>query len=489
MTKQTFPRPQEVYATFSLPIMQPAVNETTGNLQCPYRLSQSAALAAACSVVQPLADVLNPRGFVEPLTLFTITRALSGEGKTAAESVFKRGISNFETEQRKAYAVALKEYKEDIEIFNVTRQALANEVRSAMRDGGGVEEAQEALLKHIRSKPVRPKLIRICYDDITPEAWVAAMQENFPAAALYSSEGAAILNGRAFGALEKLCHTWGGGSLSVDRKGEGSVYLAWCRLMLALMVQPEPLKRYLAGKGQKAMELGFWARALVCDAGTTQGTRFVRDGSSSWTNCEFFAMRVEELLNKAADKVGKEGYEPEVLEFSAEAAAHLFTIHNEIEAQNCPGGRYDGAGDHASKLSSNIVRVAGVLHYFEGFEGKISLETLKIAQVICEDASADYLNIFVPPPQHVQDAISLNEWFDKYREDGYGGLPKNYARQNCSGALRKEGRFYAALDRLIEQGVVMHHLDHNMVSQIIIVPEEYRAAMMRGLQIKYYKKS
>lgn len=489
MSPKTNPHPHETYSTFRLPIMQPAVNETTLNLQCPYRLSQFGALGAACAVVQALADVRNPRGFIEPTSLIMVTRAASGEGKTASDGAFKRGMSKFETRQREKYEVAMKTFTEEMEIFNVTHQALANEVRRAMRDGGGVEEAQEALLKYIRSKPARPKLIRVNYEDITPEALVAAMEENFPAAALYSSEGAIILNGRASGALEKLCQTWSGGSLTVDRKGKGSIHLEWLRLMLALMVQPEPFTRYLAGKGQKAMEIGFWARALVCDAGTTQGTRIVHDGTSSWTNCEIFALRVEELLNKAADVVGKDGYQPEVLELSSEAAAHWLSIHNEVEKENCPGGRYEGAGDHASRHSSNIVRVAAVLHYFEGFEGVISLETLKIAQVICEDSSADYLKVFVPPPQNEQDAILLNEWFDTFRKKNYDGVPKNHARQCCPGVLRKDGRFYAALQNLIDKGVVTHMFDHNSVPYIILVPKEQGSIAMFGMKLNLFKKS
>lgn len=488
MSPKTNPHPQETYSTFPLPILQPAADEVTRILQCPYRLSQMTALSIACLVVQALIDVRNPRGFNEPVSLFTFVVAASGEGKTAAESAFKRGVNIFETAQRAIHAVAMKKYQEEMELFKVTGRALANEVSRAIREGGGVEEAKEAMVTHSRSKPTRPKLVRICYDNITPEATIEAMVENFPVAALVSSEASAVMNGRAFWAIEMLCQAWSGGSFSMERKSKPSKYLDWGRLMLALMVQPEPLKRYLAGKGQKAMELGFWARALICDSGTTQGTRFVHDGNATWTNCEIFALRVEELLKKAAEKVGKEGYEPEVLEFSAEAAAHWFSLHNAIEEQNCHGGRYEGAGDHASKLSSNIARVAAVLHYFEGFEGKISLETLKAAQVICEDASADYLNIFIPPPQNEQDAVELNEWFDKYHKDGFDGVPKNYARQYCPGALRKDGRFYAALQRLIEKGVVAHFYDHNSVPYVIFNSEDERTHARFGMKLNLFKK-
>lgn len=462
----TYPRPHEVYASFNLPIIQPAVNEGCRNLLSPYRLVQFGALSVACLACQPLVNVRLPRGHAVPTSLFTLLVARSGEGKTAAESVFKRGVCRFEEAERAKYASAWKEYKEQLELFDVTRQALAAGVRRAIADGGDVAAAEEALLTHVRAKPVQPKLVRVCYDDVTPEAWLVGMADNFPASALFSSEAAAILNGRAFADLEKLNQAWSSGTLSADRKTQRSVYLAWCRVMLALMIQPDPLARYLEGKGKKAKGLGFWARALVCDPGSTQGTRLVYDGTLTWAHCDVFAARVFDLLTKAADLVGKEGYEPEVLEFSPEAAAHWFYLHNWYEEQIRPGGRYEGASDHASKLSDNIARVAAVLHYFEGFDGPISVETLNIAQVLCDDASMDYLRVFVPPPREFQDAQELNEWFNRYRKQGAISLPKNFARKHCPNALRSEGRFYIALEVLKQHGVVAEYLDAKLTAHI-----------------------
>lgn len=463
-------RPQEVYGAFHLQIMQPAVNEAIRNLKSPYRLVQFGALSVACLACQPLINVRLPRGHVVPTSLFTLLVANSGEGKTAAESVFKRGVCRFEEEQRVTHVKAMREYNEKLGLWDVVRQALSTGVRRAISDGGDIGAAEEALLMHMRAKPIRPKLVRVCYEDVTPEAWLVGLAENFPAAALFSSEASSILNGRAFADLEKLNQAWSGGALSSDRKTQRSVYLDWCRLMLALMIQPEPLTRYLEGKGQKAKALGFWARALVCEPGSTQGSRMVHDGTQSWEHCDRFADRVYALLTKAADQVSKEGYQPEVLEFSSEASAHWFALHNRIEGQIRQGDLYEGAGDHASKLADNIARVAAVLHCFEGFEGSISLETLSIAETLCEDASMDYLRIFVPPPREFQDAKDLNEWFDRYRDQGAVSMSRNFARKNCPNALRSEGRFYIALEVLKQNRIVTETLDARGALQINFDP-------------------
>lgn len=137
-----YPRPHEVYANFNLPILQSAVNETRSNLLSPYRPVQLAALSVACLTCQSLVNVRKPRGHVVPTSLFTLIVAHSGEGKTAAESVFKRGVNRFEEAERAKYTSAWKEYKEQLELFDVTRQALAAGVRRAIADGGDVAAAE-----------------------------------------------------------------------------------------------------------------------------------------------------------------------------------------------------------------------------------------------------------------------------------------------------------------------------------------------------------
>lgn len=466
------PRPREVYASFDLPILQAAVNQLVNNLQCPYRMGQATALAVASLAVQGLVDVRVPSGQVEPVSLFILQVASSGERKTAGEKTCGRGIDLFEKEQRLKYQEEIKEFEEKLEVYEVTRQALATGLRRAIADGGDVDTAESALLAHKRQKPVAPKARCVRHDDITPEAWIQSLADQFPVSGLFTSEAAGILNSRLFNALEKLNQAWSGGTLSHELKTGRSFFINWCRLTLSLMLQGEPFLSYLERKGDKAKGMGFWARALVFLPGTTQGTRFVYGDSAETDKLVVLAERVVELLQATVERVDDKERESEVLEFSQEAATHWFLLHNHYESQIQPGGKYHLAGDHASKLASNVARVAAVLHYFEGFEGKISIQTLQIAQAICEDASEDYLSIFVPPPREMVDAQLLNQWLDQFREKGAATLPRNFARKHCPNALRSEGRFYIALEVLRQNGVVSEYLDHRNISHIRLNPNQ-----------------
>lgn len=469
------------YGSLNLPTLQKAVNQIVDNNQFPPPLAQWVAISVANASMHALINVRNPRGFLEPSSIYVLIAASSGEGKSPIERILKKDFSQFEATERARHSEKMQAYKEQLQLFDVARQAIATDLRRAINDGGDLEAAEAALMAHMRRKPVRPKAFRPSMEYVTPEALIKLMAEDIPVFSLSSSESAALMRGRTFGALEIFNQAWSGGPLSVDTKKDGNLNVPWCRLSMGLMTQPEPLARFLSGKGQHGMENGFFARLLVCDPGSTQGSRFVQNGTASWEHCDAFAKRTEQLLTETAIKIREEGYEPEVLDFSSEAAAHFFEVHNGIEAEICTGGRYERASDHATKLSSNIARVAATLHRFEGFEGSISLETLKAAQILCEDASADYLKLFVPPPREVQDALALDKWFDDYRNRGISALPLNYARQHCPNALRKEGRFYVALDVLLAEGIVKKYIDEKNIQMISLYPETYHRFPYSGI--------
>lgn len=462
--------PKEAYCSFHLPKFQSAANETMENLKLNHRFVQYGALSVASVATQPLFKVFVPCGYVSPIGLFITNIGATGEGKSSMFAALARGLKRVQEVETAKHAIALRKYKEDQAVHAVVNQALSLAVRRAISDGGDVQAAEDALLAHIRSEPKPPTCARVHYDNITMESVFSYLASAFPCGGLMASEGMILLGGRAFSQLEILCDIWSSGSFSKDRATAESFHVVWCCLMIYLSIQRPQLDRWFSRHGEKSEGLGFWERMIVCEAESTQGQRFAYSDTMSWAHCDGFADRVEELLTKAIAVVGQDGYQPEVLEFTAEASSYWFTIYNRIEAAIQPGGRYQGAGGHASKLAENIARVAATLHAFEGFEGDISLETLRIAEIICDEASADYMRVFVRPSREIEDAKTLNDWFDTFRKRGQTTIPRNFARRNCPNKLRQEGRFYIALDVLRQQGVVSEYPDLKMAVHINLFP-------------------
>ena len=66
--------------------------------------------------------------------------------------------------------------------------------------------------------PAKPKEFKVLYEDSTSEALFHGMYENLSTAGLISSEGAGVLEGRAFNDLSKQNAIWSGDSITIDRK-------------------------------------------------------------------------------------------------------------------------------------------------------------------------------------------------------------------------------------------------------------------------------
>lgn len=102
-----------------------------------------------------------------------------------------------------------------------------------------------------------------------------------------------------------------------------------------------------------------------------------------------------------------------------------------------------------------MARVAAVLHYFEGFKGDISTETLDIAIGFCEESSRDYLEIFESESQDEVNADILIDWL--YSDRGfrkYGDIKKNHIRQYGPNLLRSKEALDSALSILEGRGKI-----------------------------------
>jgi hypothetical protein len=96
--------------------------------------------------------------------------------------------------------------------------------------------------------------------------------------------------------------------------------------------------------------------------------------------------------------------------------------------------------------------MAAHFHWFEGFEGDISRETLELAINTCFWYSNEFVRLFVPPPQEVVDAHELCGWFHQIQMSGQRYVRKNHIRQYGPNRVRDRRRLQAALDLLHVDG-------------------------------------
>lgn len=434
-----------------LPLLNAAVDEAQKNIKAPRALIFSTALAAIAVAVQGSFDVRKPNGQRVPLSLMLLTIANSGERKSTVENVFLGAIRTVQKQQNLIYQTALNEWKTELQIWETKKRAILKLIhKKAIREEPSHDEDQR--FKALESiKPAKPKQFKLLYEDSTSEALFRGLHQDLPTAGLISSEGGGILNGRALNDLPKQNALWSGDSITVDRVSIESYVLADARLTVSIMAQESAFQNYMEQRGEQSRGSGLWARFLVCQPSSTQGSRIIENGTVSSDHCDKFAARLIELLQPNMALLENPGREKGVINFSAEASERWLIIFNAIELAIQANGRFAGAGDHASKLADNIARVAALFHCFEGFEGDISLNTVNVAINVCFYYSDEFIKIFVPPPQEETDAKELYASLQKLM-NGRTHIEKTYFQRRTRPKLRDKARLDPALDVLHQQG-------------------------------------
>lgn len=373
-----------------LPYLNMAVHDCRLISQVSFEMALAAALGAASLATQGLVDVESPAGNTHPVSLMILVSAPSGERKSATLSRFFRSAQAFDEEIHSRYNGLLQDYLVQHSVWKTTKDVLQADLKKALKAGQGEGLAQDRLAAHLRAEPLAPRKLRFLFEDVTVPALLDGLAEEGCSAGLISAEGAIALDSRVPDATASLNSIWSGEPVRVSRKTSPDLVVKGARLTALLMAQPDIIQRFVGKRDGAAVANGFLARFLYFSPDPMQGFRMAEDVERSWTAVDEFNNRVSELLQRTQSVAGS-GAGRRLLRFTREAREHWFPAMNYVESEINPGRIYAGAGDHASKLGENIARVAAVLHAFEGFEGDISISTLKLAMRICGLASGHYI--------------------------------------------------------------------------------------------------
>ena len=352
------------------------INEVQANIQVPVELVLMTALAALSISCQNLIDVQLPIDNTVPTSLMLLLIADSGERKSTVEKKLFASIREFEHAQFDLYTEQLAEWEMADSVVQQKQKGLKDTIRKLASKGLDTSNEEEQLTEMALKRVSPPKKFKLLYENATSEALFSGLSNDFPAAGLVSSEGANIFKSTAFKDFGKQNAIWSGEDIVVDRvKGE-SYRIRDARLTVFIMVQPAILQDYLETQGRNARDSGLLARALMYQPQSTQGQRYINNTTTSWEHIHRFNERIKSLLEMNVNQVGRER---KAIRFSTEAAEAWVRYFNFVESHMNPMGIYQQAKDHASKLAENVGRVAALLHFFEGYDGDISLNTFNAA--------------------------------------------------------------------------------------------------------------
>lgn len=356
-------------------IMRDAANEVQSYVKSPLALVICNALGVASLATQGLAQVRTDKRLVSTLSLYMIMIAESGERKTYTEKFFLHGVDSWVASQLKLTEPKLHSYEADLKVWQQQQKGLESRIRKAADKGDidTLKTAREEMKAVIESQPVKPPVPKLKYTDATHEALTGEKGlAGYPCGGILTSEGGSYFGGASFAndsvmsALAKYNDLWSGDTITIDRKGDGSVYLNNVALMQSIAVQPAVLEKFIDKVGVVARESGYLARALLAQPDSTQGYREFTYSPEDMPATDQFNNRIRELLELLPQHITEAGWlKRDMLTLSDEAMETWIKYYNSVEVAMRPGGWAEFIRPEAARSADNAVRIAAIFHILE----------------------------------------------------------------------------------------------------------------------------
>lgn len=434
--------------------LREAIKDVNKFTQASTPLIVSSAISAMSLACQSLIDVRVNENVTSPVSLFLLVIANSGERKTSVDRKMLKPFYQHDADTLLQARLKEKEYDISQIIWHEKQKGMRSQIRKAVVKGQCTKVLERRLHALNNDMPAPPKINRIIYNNVTPEALQLAMYNHSSSVGLIADEGANVLDRKAMNDLSFINSVWDGVSFHVERKTTKSFTIEDGNITLSVMVQKKVFDSYFKRQGEKARGSGFFARCLMVhidESLSTQGERFIRPHYHDSYSLDVFHQRIVDLLEESQanedSKIKKQSV------FEPAAQYEWDCIYNHIESLIRPDKAYGSMNDFASKLSNNVARLSALFAYFIDGSTTIKKEYVESAWILCEWYMQQAMNLFAYEEGYYE-ALLLSWLHRKMDSTGKRSLRFNYIRRFGPNVLRKGTLLETVMNNLEKAKVI-----------------------------------
>lgn len=462
---QQQPIPVSTFPVWALPLlMQNVISYLQDGGKIPTELVVNVVLAAVSEVCQPHIDVHNDyTNMPEPPSLYIMTLADSGTGKSTVNKLVRKPIDEFQAELAEAFQEKSSIYERDYAVWKPVHQALEANLRAAVKKGLCTDDAAVELKQHADMRPIKSVAPILVYNDVSEAALIDGLSE-YPIGSLISDEASGLFERIVKNSPAFLNKAWDGEVYKHKRSNQQPRSFK-PRLTVSVMLQGPLYLGVIKKHEGKVLSSGFSSRFLFTNIypGNQYGAvglshhhysnTFSRDETA--LNC--FHAQIKKLLAIQKQQILSGKTEKKTLKLSPEAVEFWKNKRDHWISLPMNDHRWSCINYMLQKANTNTLRIAALIHYFADQEKDIiSLDVVKNASVIMDwylGHAASWLYQFTPEYKFQQDAQELYQWIHQKFTDN-GGIPfkKNELMKRGPNRLRRSNKLEPLMSYIAATG-------------------------------------
>jgi len=333
---------------------------------------------------------VSRHGWTEPVHGMFLVVAEPGNRKSAVIRAVTKPIADYERDVQPDERATFAQWESRMRMLE---KGLASAETAAAKpsaddkvtDAEAIRMAAVSALEEHRA--TRPRITRIVYDDVTPEAAKSALAEQGGAIAVMSGESAFLSNTAGSRYSDSPNHDvilsgHAADSIRVDRKARPAETIERACLTICVMVQPDVIRDL--GRSRGFVQRGGAARLMPCLPADNLGRRQIdvthvpADLSKGWSDLVTRILKHVPVMRDGS-------YVPWTLNLDEKALAEFRTYRLRHESQMARDGHFADIRDWAGKQCGAVLRIAGLLHigtHETPEQVLISADTLRRAIII-----------------------------------------------------------------------------------------------------------
>ena len=379
-------------------------------VQSPPGIIVTSILSTLSSAIQSYVDVEPLYGGVQPVALYTLVIADSGERKTTTDRLIMKPLLEYEQHVLKQMKDLQVEKEVEALVWKAKIKQVSGSLVKAIQEGHSSEAdiLQRQLMDlKLKGEP-KVKTYRSILNDVTSAALFRALAGEGKSITLHSSDAGNLLTRANMDFIANANQLWDGEDVLVSRVVAGESDIKSARLTLSLMLQPAVLNQISKKKDDMLRLSGYFARMLVTQPDSTQGERFgVGASSSDEGYIDKFHQVVKALLKESEHYQASK--ERVTLTLSPGARKELLGLQNWVETGLRESGSLFDVREAGSKIVNNATRIAALLHVY--VNRGVALTEIGIQEVrFARDLATCYLRAY----QRIFGEKSLFELAEEY---------------------------------------------------------------------------